>query len=144
MADLSNFEHAGLPCKVVQTSMGHLCGYVAIPKTHPWFGKSYNDPVAVPKETFERPIDIDKVGAINLFLAGSREQTAGSVDMVLAVDVHGGLTFSAAGKTDGMWWLGFDCAHCDDSSYPDSPNYRDQPYVEAECRALAEQLAKAA
>ena len=86
-------------------------------------------------------------------------------------DVHGGLTFSGArheadhpsrgichvpnpGEPDHLWWLGFDCAHCDDASpldyvyardrgYPFSPvygTYKPLGYVKAECTKLAAQF----
>ena len=32
-----------LECKIVRGGLGHLCGYVAVPKDHPWYGVGYND-----------------------------------------------------------------------------------------------------
>ena len=84
----------------------------------------------------------------------------------IRVAVHGGLTFSEpdkpcdADRPDDAWWVGFDCAHCDDAPDPSLPGYDDYglslqkwlqkhgvirttEYVEAECRSLCEQ-AKAA
>jgi len=37
---------------------------------------------------------------------------------------------------DRLWWFGFDCNHCCDEQYP-----KDQEFVEAQCRKMAEQLA---
>jgi hypothetical protein len=72
-------------------------------------------------------------------------------------DVHGGLTFAAAdvpcpkGGEDNAWWIGFDCAHCDDAPDPALPHLagrlwsppdavvRTQEYVQAECERLCEQ-----
>jgi hypothetical protein len=31
--DIDRFSHAGLSCKVVQTDIGHWCGYVRIPES---------------------------------------------------------------------------------------------------------------
>lgn len=133
------FEHAGFTCMVVKTSMGYYCGYVGLPASHPWHGKEYSDMVAVPREVIERPISSETTGAINMVCAGLRntEETiaAGLLEMVMAVDVHGGLTFSRAGKDNGLWWLGFDCGHCDDD-----PSVQDEAYTEKETRALADQL----
>ena len=36
-------EHHGLPCIVRVTSMGHKCGYIGLPSTHPLFGAHYDD-----------------------------------------------------------------------------------------------------
>lgn len=67
-------------------------------------------------------------------------------------DVHGGLTFSAA--QEGLWWLGFDCAHLNDfmpavaallgrdaRAYE---HYRTIDYARAETMRLAEQARAAA
>jgi hypothetical protein len=138
------FEHAGLACKVVLTRMGHHCGYVGLPQEHPWFGKSYSDVVTVSQEIIKRPIEIDKVGAINVFCAALKNTeeslSRGEIEMVLAVDVHGGLTY--AGEREGLWWLGFDCAHSDDGRSEGDPGWKDRAYAEAETRSLADQLAK--
>ena len=37
------FEHAGYKCVVTFNVMGHRCGYVGIPKSHPLYGKEYSD-----------------------------------------------------------------------------------------------------
>jgi hypothetical protein len=114
------------------TRSGHWCGYVAVPPGHPCHGCGYD--AAVVEE----------------------------------VEVHGGLTYAARcsgtichvpkpGTSDDVWWFGFDCAHVLDlvpahraldrfldRTRPDRIShdvYRDQAYVEAETRRLAEQLA---
>lgn len=66
-------------------------------------------------------------------------------------DVHGGLTYSEytapTSKPDGLWWVGFDCAHLGDLSpgmsyqYFDNARYRDMGFVIAECESLAAQAA---
>jgi hypothetical protein len=77
-------------------------------------------------------------------------------------DAHGGLTFAEPdvacdnGGPDNGYWVGFDCAHCDDAADPlliRPPNkeckvlscgeIRTQEYVESECRSLCEQAAAA-
>lgn len=91
----------------------------------------------------------------------------------LDLEVHGGLTFSAAcghgedpargichvpdpDEPDDVWWFGFDCHHAWDYApgvgveLPESlrrhtpeGNYRDLAYVEAQIAGLAQQLAAA-
>lgn len=128
----------GLACLIVRNrDMGHLCGYVGVPSTHPAHGMSYSG--------YE-----------------SENPVAAAVG---AADVHGGLTFSSAcgphpddpgrgichvtepGEPDA-WWFGFDCAHYQDVSPGYNRGwsrggevYRDVAYVEAECAKLAAQLA---
>jgi len=106
-------------------SGGNWCGYVAVPPGHPAHGKGYDD-----------------------------------VD----VRVHGGLTYTGLcsghichvpepGEPDDVYWLGFDCHHCNDLApafhmrgkeigcHGDpTDEYRDLEYVEAECASLAAQL----
>jgi len=120
--------------------MGHHCGYVAIPKSHPWFGKDYSDKVSVPKEVISRETNIDKIGVLNLLCAD--EPTEDTCEIVLAVDVHGGITYA---EPEGEQWVfGFDCAHFGDALSPErvmpGEIWRDRPFAEAETRALADQL----
>lgn len=117
----------GLDCLAVRhESLGHWCGYVGVGPEHQFHGKDY-----------------DEVGA----------------------SVHGGLTYAdgcdeegdearavchipAEGRPDNVWWLGFDCAHCDDLSPGLQAinmgvtwgEYRTFEYVKAECEQLALQL----
>jgi hypothetical protein len=125
----------GLPCLAVRNSRsGHWCGYVGVAEGHPLFGRNYND---------------------------------------VSLDVHCGLTFSdkcqpreteasgichvpAPGESDHVWWLGFDCAHCDDLSPGDLQMYKEMgrlwkpfdgqvyrslDYVKGQCAHLAQQIA---
>jgi len=117
----------GYPCLAHRNMHGgNWCGYVAVPPGHPAHGKEYDD-----------------------------------VD----VRVHGGLTYSGLcnghichvaepGEPDDVYWLGFDCHHCDDYApafvergkeigcyaHP-TEEYRTLAYVEGECASLAQQLA---
>lgn len=126
------------PLLIVRGPSGALCGYVGVPPGHSYHGGKY-----------------------------------GGAD----VYVHGGLTYGAAcqdggkichvaraGEPDDVWWLGFDCAHCDDycpgsaawerERYPDEPHmwtrdggyhrYASLLYVKAEVERLAEQCARVA
>lgn len=126
-------DDTGLPWILLRHSAsGHWCGYVGVPPGHPWHGRDY--------------------------------------DSVYA-EVHGGLTFAGPcqpeekgehrvchtpqpGESDDVWWLGFDCAHLGDLAPARSSGrsrvgraeweqYRDVPYVRAECTQLAAQAAAA-
>lgn len=61
------------------------------------------------------------------------------------VRVHGNMTCAHGNMADsGIWWIGFDCAHCDDY-IPSSlrkweGTYRDFDYVLEEVTKLAHQL----
>ena len=82
-------------------------------------------------------------------------------------DVHGGLTFACGSEdfpieSDGLWWLGYDCAHLYDARDPElmSGEYkamydrgllrefdegsviRTLEYCVSECESLATQLSK--
>jgi hypothetical protein len=124
-------EATGLPCLIVRGPFGALCGYVGVAEGHVAFAQHY-----------------ERVG----------------------VDVHGGLTFAdfcadtddesrhichtpAEGEPTHVWWLGFDCAHCDDLCPSDRGRqvsgeffrhrrYRDLAYVKSEIATLAAQLSK--
>lgn len=121
--DRVEFEHKGVPCLIVRSPLGgNLCGYVGVKPGHPWHRKNFSD---------------------------------------IDADVHGGLTYSeecqravchvpAPGEPENLWWLGFDCAHCDDltawhqASPGEQASYRDIPYVTSETKRLAEQVIAAA
>ncbi len=86
---------------------GWGCGYIGIPKGHPWYGKEYAD---------------------------------------IEADVHGRLTYasfdnpSAKPKStqDGLWWIGFDCAHGGDT-----PINCPEIYVDQQIEKLKQQAIKA-
>jgi hypothetical protein len=119
-------QDTGLPCLIVRNDRwGMWCGYVGVRPGHPYFEQKYTKP---------------------------------------AVEVHGGLTYSdfcnegrichETTAEDRVWWLGFDCHHgydyapgFDVSLPPDlrqrsaDVRYRNQAYVEFQCKWLAAQLA---
>lgn len=147
--DNFDFEHAGYKCALRRNSGGAWCGYVGIDKLHPWYGKEYGDKVAVPEAILKRNIDLDKIGVINLFCANLEDVSNGEIEIVLAVDVHGGITYSndgVRGAEEGLWWFGFDCAHSGDlcpkydSSFDRHGIYRDMNYAKRECQSMAEQI----
>ena len=64
------------------------------------------------------------------------------------LDVHGGVTYAGARlpwwHPDGKWWLGFDCAHCNDALpglvEGGGTVWRDEEYAIGEVTRLAKQL----
>jgi hypothetical protein len=99
-------EATGIVCLAKRhPRSGHWCGYVGVEPGHPWHEKGYED---------------------------------------IDCSVHYGLTYADAcqegdpnqtichipepGKPEHLWWLGFDCAHCDDYSPQDAAWARDRGY----------------
>jgi hypothetical protein len=116
-------EHERLPWRIIQTGLGHLCGYVGIPECHL---------SAKQQSEFVSPC------------SGAKHDVTYDWWNDKGIEVHGGLTFSQAGDGDlwpeGYYWLGFDCAHrCDDPRFGGTP--KDADYVERECLSLARQVA---
>jgi len=111
------FEHGGLKCLILRhDELGYLCGYVAVPKGHPCYGRHYN---CMPYD------DIFPVG-VHGGLTFARE---GDGDR----------------WPEGYWWLGFDCGHAYDL-VPYIPvklggTYKNFRYVRRETEALAGQVA---
>lgn len=139
-----------------QSSGGHLCGYVGIPASHPWHGKSYSAGITPTAEQLDRPVDMDKISVISLFASAiGGEASPESVRIDCLVSVHGGLTYSDRGvakfgEDPALWYFGFDCAHSGDHSpgydhrYSSGGSYRDIAYVKGEIAALSKQLASVA
>lgn len=121
----------GLPVVITRNPlMGNLCGYVGVPPSHKLW-----------------QVDCENV----------------------SVEAHGGVNFSGfcigkegphegvchipdPGEPANVWWFGFDCGHGFDytpGSRVQIPkaksfcNYRDLPYVKAQCANLAKQLMEA-
>lgn len=133
-------EATGLDAMALRNGSGNWCGYVGLPESHPWYGKGYGECLEQCDEDW--CYEHTPEGRIN---------------------VHGGLTFSAACNDnapdhtqaichladDGrkVWWFGFDTSHAGDKSLYDYRNdwhgdtYRDLPYVTTEVQNLAGQLA---
>ena len=148
-----NWEAHGLKCTLRRGPFGSWCGYVAVPKEHVLHGKTYSELVKVSDKILNRNIDIDKVGVINLFCAAASSDVRKErlLELVLAVDVHGGLTYSdkrcPRNEPDGSWWFGFDAGHAGDYSpklsfHLDNEVYRTEEYMIEECENLAKQLAQ--
>lgn len=135
--DHVDFQHAGFPCILHRNTMGAWCGYVGVPKDHPWHGKGYDD------------VEADAHGGLTY-----AEPCQGDICHVGEPD-------------DNRWWLGFDCNHGDDMApemdaamrswkvpglrdrprkewFGEPVTYKDLAYVRAETERLAEQAKAAA
>lgn len=121
-------KDTGYKCIVQRTKMGHLCGYVEVPKP--------NLQIPSPAVTFNLD-DPDISVSINLLdYYDSR------------VTVHGGVTWTNEIDLNGIHYdyvVGFDCAHTDDyvpnmhfGTKPEA--YRNVEYVMEQCHLLAKQL----
>lgn len=124
--DRVEWSHGGFPCLIVRGPLGALCGYVAVPASHPWHG-----------------VDSDVIGA----------EVHGGITYSRACE--GDICHvPPPGEPDDVWWLGFDAAHCYDvipgppvappGVYPlnhglANGTYRTIGYMRAECERLAEQ-----
>ena len=149
--DQEHFEHMGYPCKMKRNGTGIWCGYVGVPESHPWHGKKYTDDVPVSQGTIDRQFDMEKVSTLSMLCQDQNELESGSLQICLAVNAHGGLTYSGAGPNDSGhsdWYFGFDCGHYGDlipkflaDKIAFDGDYRNAEYVRDECKNLAVQLA---
>jgi hypothetical protein len=116
-----DFTYKGYPCIIHRVDHhGALCGYVGVPKGHPYFGLHYND-----------INDVDVHGGLSY-----------------SAECFGDICHKNAdgSEPDERWWLGFDCAHSFDLIPEMSKlfglecTYRDIPYVTKELESLVDQL----
>lgn len=104
-------------CAVARNFTGSWVGYVGIPKAHPWHGKAVRE--------LEREI----------LVHGGVTYAGGLPNLLLGCP--------AIPRTAGWWWVGFDCAHAGDVMPAMREHmrlagiYRDLPYAQAHCHALA-------
>ena len=165
----SDFEYKGYRCVVIFSKGGHRCGYVGITNKHPLYGKYHSDQCL---ELNMKNIENDEIGKRGIIpiLCMDYENIENGVRPDCYFDVHGGITYSDDSdtypvKSDNLWWLGFDCAHCDDgkdldlalkyglidnkyyesmkeieNKYPTYGTIRSLSYCEQECKNLVDQL----
>lgn len=95
------FDHKGLKCVVITGPIGHRCGYVGIPKSHPLYGIGYHQSTAVLSDAAKqvRNGKIGKRGLIAVLCAAGDENRMTRPKFVF--NVHGSLTFSG-GSEYGM------------------------------------------
>jgi hypothetical protein len=129
---------SGHKAVVVETSMGHNCGYVGIDDNHPLFGKEYYEHSKELEKLFKQNKEnnklIGKRGVIPLLL---RKEDIISMDIYF--DVHGSITYSSKNKKypikSDLYWIGFDCMHLNDTL-----EICDLNYCIKECESLSRQL----
>lgn len=122
-------EQTGLDCMIVRSSTwGALCGYVGIEREHPLFGLGYH----------EDAVDLRVHGGITFADMCMEEGPADAVVCHIPQE----------GRSDEIWWFGFDCGHAFDHSpivedtLPHLPDktYRNINYVIDEVQDLAQQI----
>lgn len=108
-------SQAGLTCKINRASFGHLCGYVILPKSHPFYGlKSLSDELKVHGGITYTGIQHIPVKDDSVWLFG--------FDCAHAFDYIPGKKIQEATPS----------------------NYRNMEYVTQQCEALALQIVKQA
>ncbi len=129
--DHLEWRFRGVPCIISRSPMGSWCGYVAVPKGHPWYDLPYDS------------VEADVHGGLTF--AGPCQ---GHV-------CHKPLP----GEADDVWWVGFDCSHWGDHNpsmnflratqrrfglsanpFKNEEEYRTQAWVMAETERLAGQV----
>jgi hypothetical protein len=150
----------GLPCLIVRSPSGALCGYVGVSVGHPLHGVDYSQQTQLSPDLVR--LLLEERSYADLY---EKEAATGLAAPECLFDVHGGLTFSdgcdhgndpsrgichlpGPGEPDDVWWFGFDCAHAGDlcPKYERRMQfhgdvYRPQAYVEGQIASLAQQLA---
>ena len=127
--DRLEWRHAsGLPCLIVRSHMGSLCGYVGVPPEHPFYMRHYDS------------CEVDVHGGLT-YSGHCRGRICHKPE---------------PGEERDIWWLGFDCAHYQDlvpymrvmlgqlpSFRPlhNGDRYRSIDYVRIEVEQLAAQVA---
>ena len=93
----------GLPCRAARhPELGHWCGYVQVPPGHPWHGVE------------ETSADGEVHGGVTF----SGPRTSSAENSVNPWDEWPLSLVSEPGSDspDGNWWVGFDCAHLQDTT----------------------------
>lgn len=118
-----------LDCMIHRGPSGALCGYVGVPRSHPLYGKDYNEP------------DVLVHGGLTYANACQED---------VETESFGICHVPLEGREHDIWWFGFDCAHAFDltpkyssSDFMDwkkDDTYRDWAYVTEEVHELALQL----
>jgi hypothetical protein len=120
--------YRGFPVRARRSYRGHWCGYITVPRAHPWAQAACTGEDGAPAPPCENRL-------------------------LWAIEAHGGCTYAEfEADGDGGVTVGFDCAHMGDAPPPwdagQSPSwggeYRDLAYVRSELLSLAEQAERAA
>lgn len=137
-------DTTGLPCLIVRNRGGALCGYVGVEPGHPWHGKGYSECTAA------EPCDDSWCQHSPLMLTegGHGELTYADGCQHGDDEATGICHVPDPGRSDDVWWFGFDCAHAFDRTpglsrfgFLTDEIYRDVVYVQGCVTDLAAELA---
>lgn len=143
---------AGLRAVVLLVRGSHRCGYVGVDSTHPLHGIEYGAPIPCMREAAQSAT-VGSKGVMLALTACCDALADGEVRPSLdtLIDCHGGLTWSDGddhypAEAQGVWWFGFDCAHCGDGSLDPGHDWMAGPvrsleYCVEECESIARQIA---
>ena len=129
-------------------SLGHLCGYIAVPPSHPWYGKHHPDDVYCHGGVTFANANVygheAVVGWLNERLRIHGNSPDSMFNRILRDEQdHTGQQKKFPHLLDvDCWWLGFDCAHAEDALPGRSHlggEYRDRDFVFAEIENLVRQ-----
>lgn len=84
-------ETTGLDCMIHRGPPGALCGYVGVPRSHPWYGRQFDDDVY-------REVDVH--GGLSYGAPCDPDGTEES----------GICHVPALGREHDLWWVGFSCS----------------------------------
>ena len=125
---LSKGKHLGFEWVTVSNGRGYRCGYVRVPKGHPWHGSDNEEVPAIMHGgcTFaEADVSCDKPGDDDAWWIG--------FDCAHAGDAPDSSLKVKSSRRDTFLF-----------NWPDDGIVRDQKYVESECRSICKQAAAAA
>ncbi|WP_392530242.1 hypothetical protein [Nostoc sp. C117] len=124
--DRIEWVYLGFPCLIVRQHEGTFSGYVAINKTHPYYGKDMDD----------NELKFIRVHGKITFSGGTDQN-----------EDPRAVCHKLLPKTANDWWIGFDCMHSENVipimvnffNLRDS-TYKNIEYVKNQVENLAEQL----
>lgn len=156
MPEIAYYTQGDFAFSVWRHPTGHLCGYLGVPKGHPWYELHYDDIQADVHGglTFAGGEYIRLTPSeewLNRFCSMSRMPTTEELDALNALPIWTTVTRDTPFPHEtglSLWWVGFDCAHEGDF-IPGAHTsltgvYRDEAFVREELDKLATQAAQAA
>lgn len=171
MSLLDHWVAGDMPCAIVKhENGGHLCGYIGVPPSHPWYGRDegmgsnqlphidvHGGITYASHSIYGHPTEIALLEERSTRLTALEERSPTSTPLtephiwerLLAQerDRQGKPRNYPCNMNLDVWWLGFDCSHLGDEAPGWSPGegvYRDEGYVRREIEKLVSQAADAA
>jgi hypothetical protein len=154
MSEIAYYVSGDIACSIHKHESGHLCGYIGLPKAHPWHGKDYDDIDA------EVHGGLTYAGSETVALRISKARREFWKDWNKDFNSQNYEYYKSLPRWDeverdepfphytrlGLWWVGFDCAHAGDF-LPIMPHlggtHRDESFVRAEIDKLIAQACEA-